>query len=1047
VESIEQIRAQTWEGFRLSPQQERLWRLLPALHSQRTVCLARIQGPIRRETLNATLTAMVNRHEILRTSIRPILGHESPALQVIQDARWSDTTLLETVSLHCTDDRESFQSFLREERGLPADRHLHVTLCPHGPDMHKLIINAPRYCIDGGSMRWLLQELVYSYASNMGLGSEAPELKIQYADFAQWQADLSELDDSEAAVEYWLRPECWTGPPMQLPLELTATSGDTELTQWNVDPQQTAALARLTTRYDVDFYTFLLACWCAVLWRVVERRPRIVVDTLFNGRPSDRLGSALGCYESYGPIELTLSGEMTFGELIRLVGTTLERGTALQTFLPTALSRIPCSRMDRVGFSHYEWPKSMDGAELILDGFDVQCQGEPFKLELVTQRAPDRLVIGIRYKPKSFGAAAVGGLIDALRAFLINVAFAPERTLDSFPLLTPDAGQKLVAEYNPPTMADLPQRLFHEEFSKRAAAIPDAVALVYYDRTVTYGELDRQSNRMARALQQRGIRPGSIVGLSIDRSDSAVMALLGILKAGCAYLPIDVRLPRIRRELVLLESGASLLVTEMALQIDSIPGIPILNIDGGNEIELESADYVDGGSAPDDLAYVIYTSGSSGTPKGIAIAHRHLMCYTESAIERLALFGMSSFATLTTLASDLGNTAIFPALCLGAKLSIIPREIASDAEALAAHFAEHPCDVLKCTPSHISMLIAEAPNPARLLPLQRLVLGGEALGWGTLRMLQGLAPRCRIFNHYGPAECCIGVLAGEPNPANAQIASTVPLGWPLKRARVYILDSQLRPLSYGAIGELCVGGDTVGRGYQCRPDLTAERFVSDAFSDQPGARLYRTGDLARYLPDGSIEFMGRLDRQLKIRGFRVEPAEIESVLRQHPDVIHSVVVPHGESGDQKLVAYISTKMGSMGRADWLRSFVRDRLPDFMIPDEFIALKRFPLTTNGKIDCASLPDPDSIAAPLRNSASLPRTNTERTVASIFAELLGLDTVYVEDDFFDIGGHSLLATRLLSRLRSTFSVDLGLRRVFENSTVGALSAALDERRSNS
>jgi amino acid adenylation domain-containing protein len=447
-------------------------------------------------------------------------------------------------------------------------------------------------------------------------------------------------------------------------------------------------------------------------------------------------------------------------------------------------------------------------------------------------------------------------------------------------------------------------------------------------------------------------------------------------------------------------------------------------------------------TADDDPVYVLFTSGSTGMPKGVLVRHGQLAAYLDGVLDRLGLTGEIDSVALSTLGTDLGNTALFPPLLTGGELRIVAPDVSADAQALAEVLAEESYDLIKITPSHLEAVIAMAEEPAKLMPRTALVLGGEPIGWGSYNLLQGFLGECKLYNHYGPSETTVGVLCGQVTGNDlAGLTSTVPLGRAMRHARAYVLDPQRRPLPVGVPGELWIGGSSVSQGYLAGTADREERFVDDPFSPVPGARMYRSGDKARLLPDLRFEFLGRVDRQIKVRGFRVELGEIEAVMREHPRVTGSMVVFTGESMAAHLVGYLIDTEGSRGSAEWLREFLAERLPEFMIPAHFVALDAFPLTSTGKIDASMLPEPGSYNAGSTSSVE-PRTATERTVVDVVAQLLLLNGVGADDDFFEIGGHSLLATQLIAKLRYEFKVNVKLRNLFERPVLSELAEFIDQ-----
>ncbi|HLL47542.1 MAG TPA: amino acid adenylation domain-containing protein, partial [Longimicrobiaceae bacterium] len=560
-------------------------------------------------------------------------------------------------------------------------------------------------------------------------------------------------------------------------------------------------------------------------------------------------------------------------------------------------------------------------------------------------------------------------------------------------------------------------RCVHELFAAQAERTPDAVALVCEDRSLTCGALNARANQLAHHLRGLGVGPDAVVAMHFGRGVDAIVALLGILKAGGAYLALDPALPPERLAYMLEDSGAAVLVTRGDMA-DAVPAgsIPVVHLDG-EVLRNESEADLPGGAGAGDLAYVTYTSGSTGRPKGVAVEHRQLSSYLFGLRDRLELTEGASYATVSTLSADLGNTAVFSALAWGGTLHVISEDRIFDGDLLGEYFARHGVDCLKITPSHLAAL-QTGGDPRRVMPRRWLVLGGESSSVRWVSELVAMAPECAVFNHYGPTETTVGALAHRVGAWPAKtVSETLVLGRPLPNYRVFVVDASLRPVPVGVAGELLIGGAGVARGYLGRPGLTAERFVASPFGDD---RLYRTGDRCRWLADGTVEFLGRMDQQVKIRGFRVELGEIEAALRQDAGVAECAVVAREDvRGDRRLVAYVVGE----ARAEAVRARLRQSLPEYMLPAAFVFLDALPLTPNGKLDRKALPAPE-LASPEERYVA-PRTPAEEVLAGIWAEVLRLERVGVTESFFELGGHSLLATRVISRVRQVFGVEVPLR----------------------
>jgi amino acid adenylation domain-containing protein len=591
----------------------------------------------------------------------------------------------------------------------------------------------------------------------------------------------------------------------------------------------------------------------------------------------------------------------------------------------------------------------------------------------------------------------------------------------------------------------------HELIEAQARRTPDAVALAFEGRRLTYGELDRRASRLAQHLGTLEVGPDVLVGLLVERSLEMVVGILGVLKAGGAYVPMDSSFPEERVAFMCADAKVRLLLTQASLSA-KLPSVAaqVVRLDEFDWNGSEAGTPGDARAHPDHLAYVIYTSGSTGRPKGVCIEHRNIVNYVLGVAERLQLEAAMNHAMVSTIAADLGNTVLFPALATGGCLHLISQERAQSQAMLSDYFSREKIDVLKIVPSHLAAL-QSGRNPQQVMPASRLILGGESSRLDWIERLRALSPQCEIYNHYGPTEATVGVLTYH---VGAQLPSTrsgtLPLGRPLPNSRVYLLDRHGQPVPIGEPGELCIGGGGVARGYFDRPDLTAEKFVADPFSTDPGARLYRTGDLARCLAEGAIDLCGRIDHTVKLHGYRVELGEIEGALREQGGVQDAVVlVREGDSRDKQLVAYVAPERTNRLpyvqeqtlTPTMLREYLKGRLPQYMVPSAFVLMERLPLTANGKIDRQAL-----AALSFENMEPAqdfvgPRTETEKALAVIWTRLLKAENIGINDDVFDLGAHSLLAMKALTQIRDVFEVSLTLRNLFEHPTIAGLAEIID------
>ncbi|HKT28153.1 amino acid adenylation domain-containing protein, partial [Dyella sp.] len=630
------------------------------------------------------------------------------------------------------------------------------------------------------------------------------------------------------------------------------------------------------------------------------------------------------------------------------------------------------------------------------------------------------------YNRELFEARTIARLGEHLERLLQAVLAMPDAPLYALPMLSEAERHHVLHALNA-TAQDYPhEACLHELIEARVTQHPDAMALVCEGSALSYRELDAQANQLAHYLRAHGVGPDCLVGLCVERSLAMVVGILGILKAGGAYVPLDPSYPSDRLAYMLEDSAPAVLLTQAGLQ-ERLPAmvVPALRLDADADIlaaypttRLAKADL---GLRADDLAYVIYTSGSTGKPKGVQVTHRNIVNYAWGIVHRFGFDREMAYASVSTIAADLGNTVVFGALVTGGRLHLLSQQCSTDALAFQQYMVRCGIDVLKITPSHF-LALSDGGNVDAAFPRQHLIFGGEASRQHWIDELNARATGCKIHNHYGPTETTVGVLTCTSGQHWGG-GLTFPLGRPLPNIQAYVLDEHLKPVPMGAPGELYIGGAGVSRGYLHRPELTNERFIAHPFENNPDARLYRAGDMVRYLPDGHLAFLGRADRQLKIRGFRIEPGEIEAALMEGSSLKDAVIVPFEASGgDLQLVAYVVPDGAAQDEAMTVESIRRHAmsvLPSHMVPSAFVVMTALPLTANGKLDQAALPQPEAVTS--IDAYVAPSDDIERSICEIWRDVLGVDRVGVRDNFFSLGGHSLLAMRILSALRQQFSLD--------------------------
>jgi amino acid adenylation domain-containing protein len=689
--------------------------------------------------------------------------------------------------------------------------------------------------------------------------------------------------------------------------------------------------------------------------------------------------------------------------------------------------------------------KRLSMEELHMDPMPLPRRVVPFDLSLLVAESDGELAVTLEYKTDLFQKVTAERILSQFHTLLQGIAADPDCRLSALPLQTERETNRILKEWNPTDTADSPAPCVHEQIEAQAARTPDNVALKCGDRHLTFEELNANANRLAHYLRKNGVGPETIVGLCIDRSPEAIVGILAVLKAGGAYLPLDPGFPPDRLAYLIEDAGVTLVIAQEK-HLERLPGeaAPILCMDRDMlVITQESHRNPDVAVFRDNPAYVIYTSGSTGMPKGVPVSHgaigdhcRDMASYYEyTAADRVLQFASLNF--------DASIEQIVCPLLAGAQLVLRDDELWAPDE-FPGKVLEYGLTVINLPPAYwhqVAEAWAKSTEQVGAHKLRLTIIGGDVLQAETLRLWSeaGLG-HVRLLNAYGPTESTITALTFEvPSTflTNGRV-TRIPIGRPLRRRRAYVLDGNDRILPAGVPGELCIGGKLLARGYLGRPGLTAERFVPDPHTDEPGQRMYRTGDVVRYLPDGVVEFFRRADDQVKVRGFRVEPGEIESVLGEHPAVRQIVVLNRQDvPGDNRLVAYVVPREEDPPAASELRSFAKEKLPAFMVPSSFVMLESLPMTPGGKVDRQALPAPTTERVDLENSYVAPRTSVEQELADMWAQVLGVESVGVHDNFFDLGGHSLLATQLVSRVRNAFHVEVPLKDLFDAPTIADIA----------
>ncbi|MCA1612753.1 MAG: amino acid adenylation domain-containing protein, partial [Acidobacteria bacterium] len=1041
-------------SFPLSSAQERLWFLdqfAPESLAYSLPISVRLHGRLNVLALEQSLNEIGRRHEVLRTTLAL---REAGPVQLIAPAL--ELKLREWDLRHLPrDEREAEARRIAAEESrkpfnLARGPLLRVTLLRMGEHDHIALLLIHHIVFDGWSIGVFSRELAALYQGfSQGEPPPLPPLDVQYADFAVWQRRWLEGDEFLAQLDYWKKQLGGKLPVLELPVDRpreAAQSSRGAKRTWKFPKPLLEGLKALSRQENATPFMVLLATFKTLLYRYTGQEDVIVGSPVAN-RNYAELEGLIGFFLNTLTLRTSLAGNPTFLELLAR-----ERETVLQAF---AHQDVPFEKL--VQELHPERSmnrrhslfqvafilqnastKSLSLAGLTPASFQIDSAVEIFSdLNLYVLEGADETAGVFEYNADLFDGQTITRMIGHFQRLLEGVIADPRQRLSDLPLLTDAERRQLLVEWNE-TAADVGrERRVYEMFAGQARLTPDAAALIFGGEQLTYRELDSRADRLAAHLRSRGVGPDVLVGICMNRSLEMVVAMLGVLKAGGAYVPLDPEYPQARLAYMLEDAGVSLLLTQERL-LGRLPPhrAEVIRLDKGWETTLgERRGVPSPGVSAGNLAYVTYTSGSTGQPKGIAMTHGALSNLIGWQCRHPVLSKRGRRLQFASLSFDASFREIFSTLCSGGTLLLLTEETRRDPGGLADFIAEHSVEKILLPFVALQQLAEELNARERpLTSLREVITAGEQLRiTPPIEKLFKRLKDCSFHNHYGPSESHMVTtfpLEGTPDGW----PRLPPIGRPIANTQTYILDAHLRPVPVGVTGELYIGGPCLARGYMHRPALTAEKFVPHPFGRPAGARLYKTGDLARYLPDGNIQFLGRTDHQVKIRGYRIEPGEIEALLERHPDVREAVVVaqPEDEEGQRRLAAYVVVDQRARPRAGDLRRFLEERLPDYVVPSAFVMLDALPLTPNGKVDRRALPVPQALRREDDGKFVAPRTAVERTLADIWAEVLKVEPIGVEDNFISLGGDSLLGFQVVARANRK-GLKLSLKQFFSHPTI--------------
>ncbi len=1007
----------------------------------------RLLGPLDDDGLCASLDLLVARHAALRTTFGSVDG---TPVQRVSEARPFELGRTDLSGLADADRaaelRRLFVERSREAFDLSLSPLIRGDLFRLQPDEHVLLLVMHHIAADGWSTNLLLHELATLYGANCADRSEGvPDPELQYVDFAARQHEQWGREGLAAQLEHWKRHLAGAPPVLELPSDHPRPRARTSAgARWEtrVPAQLAEALRELGRAEGCTTFMVLLAAYATLLSRYTGEED-VVVGAPIAGRNRAELEGIVGFFVNTLALRIDLSERPTWREVLRRVRKVTLSAYANQDLPfeklveelqpPRTLSHTPLFQT-MLAFQNVPG-SAVDFHGLTAERVDFDCGTSNFNVSLfVDDVAGDTIRLTVEYSTELFEAETIERFTEHFGVLLQGIVERPDARLSELPLLPPAGQQELLVGISGPQV-EPEGGLVHEMIEAQVDRSPEVTAIAFGEHEISYRELEDRANRAAHHLRSLGIGHESVVGILLERSPEMVVAVLGVLKAGAAYLPLDPGFPEARLAFMLRDAGAAVVLTQESLR----PAVAawdgrLVSVDGDREAIREHPDHrLDSGVAADHLSYVIYTSGSTGQPKGVQIEHGAVANLLSSLRRNPGVVAADRWLAVTTLSFDISVPELLLPLTVGARVVLASREVAGDGRLLLREIERSGATIMQATPASWHMLLAAGWEGT---PRLKVLCGGEALSEDLAAQLVRHAES--VWNMYGPTEATVwSSLWRVPDDVDRIL-----IGKPIANTTMYVLDEQRGPVPPGVAGEIYIGGDGVGRGYQRRPGLSAEHFVSDPFDAGRRRRLYRTGDLGRCDRGGNVEFIRRMDDQAKVRGFRIELGEIESVLAKHPAVQQAVAtVQEISAADRRLVVFFVPAPHLAASVTALRRHARLELPDYMIPQYFVELDSLPVTESGKIDRRALPRAFSIASSAIASVA-PRTRTERLVAEIWGEALGVDGIGVHDNFFDLGGHSLLSAQVIARIEKATGAQLSLRTIMLD-TLEQLAAAVAAR----
>jgi amino acid adenylation domain-containing protein len=1029
----------------LSLTQQRFWLLdqMEGANADYNIARAlRLVGQLNLIVIQQAIQSIIQRHETLRTSFRMVDGKP---VQFIAETVPFTLPIVDLQTLTEVEQQAELQRLITAEYTQSFDLIkaplFRVKLICLESDSHVLLVTMHHIISDAWSMGIFFKELSSFYAS-----SPLPDLSIQYADYAYWQRQWQQNDIITNQINYWKQQLADAPPVIELPTDYPRSAIQTfrgSIQRLTLSYDLTNKLKTLSQKSGSSLFMTLQAAFVTLLYRYTGQED-IVIGSPITNRNRPALESLIGFFVNTLVLRTRLENNPTFRELLAQVRqVSLDAYThqdvpfdqLVEVLQPQRhLSHSPLFQvMFVLQNSPVEKPK-LPGLNITQIELDRPTAGATFDLTLSMQEIDLELRGAFEYNANLFDADTIARMVEHFQTLVEAIVTNPDERVGQLPLLTAAEQHQLLVKWNN-TQTDYSQnKCVHELVTEQAEKTPDAVALVFENQQLTYQQLNLQANQLAHYLQSLGVEKETLVGVYLERSLEMIVGILGILKAGGAYVPLDSKYPPERLNYMVADSQMSVILTHSLLLphlSSTLESTPTKIICWDKDLEIIASQSLDepiNNVQPRNLAYVIYTSGSTGKPKGVAIEHFSLCNLTQAQINLFDIKSTSRILQFASISFDASVSEIFMALASGAMLILGTADKLMPGNDLKKILHKSQVTHATLPPSALAVL------PKDELPaLSHIVAAGEAC---SLELVNQWSLGRRFFNAYGPTESTVCATVAQLSYGSEKIT----IGRPISNIQIYILDAQQQLVPMGIPGELCIGGVGLARGYLHRPELSKEKFIPNPFSSSPSERLYRTGDLVRYLSDGNIEYIGRIDHQVKIRGFRIELGEIETLLSQHPQVQQVVViVREDDPGNKYLTAYIVSETETLTSSE-LRQFLKEHLPEYMIPSAFVMLKALPLTPNGKVDRRALLKPDTINSELEAAFVAPRTGLEEQLAEIWCSVLNREQVGIYDNFFELGGHSLLLTSVISRIRESLAIALPIRSLLEAPTIAALSQVI-------